>query len=173
MSDYFKSPIPKYMMAFMVIVALGIDGLQALCTVTVVGIIATYGLDVLALVVFFIWFKLYGISFTSPKQLLTVLGGSVVELVPVLSVFPAWTGMVALLITFSTPLGKAASAAMTGDVFKASSALKEIRQNRITRQEQQTEGSVSPKSFNRQNSIGYLHSGYVQKRQTMQDKRAA
>lgn len=49
---------------------------------------------------FYVWFKTYGMSFTSPKRLFAFGGASVVEMIPIpfVSELPAWTGAVVYLI---------------------------------------------------------------------------
>lgn len=73
--------------------AIFFDALQALLTFIFMG----WLVSVFASLTFWLWFRLHGISFMKPKRLLTFGGASLVELVPFLSIIPAWTAAVAYL----------------------------------------------------------------------------
>lgn len=51
-----------------------------------------------AFLTFYVWFKILGMSFMSPKRIATMGGAFIIEIVPVLSMLPAWTGAVTILI---------------------------------------------------------------------------
>lgn len=89
----------------MVAVALLFDGLQAAANllhgIPLVGnlsAIAITGLiSVWAWLTFYVWFKLNGISFVSPKRALALNGGFLLEIIPVLNALPAWTAAVVII----------------------------------------------------------------------------
>lgn len=86
----------------MLCVALLYDGGQFIFNfIPVAGNLFTIIIDVFAWLTFFVWFKIKGVNFASPKRLMTLCGAGLLELVPVLNDLPAWTGAVALLIFFS------------------------------------------------------------------------
>lgn len=49
---------------------------------------------------FWLWFKIHGIDigFTSPKRLLTMSTGSLIEIIPVISALPGWTAAVGITL---------------------------------------------------------------------------
>jgi hypothetical protein len=51
-----------------------------------------------AFMTFVFWFWLHGMKFTTPKRMATMGGAFIIEIVPILSVLPAWTGAVIVLI---------------------------------------------------------------------------
>jgi hypothetical protein len=51
-----------------------------------------------AFLTFFVWFKIYGMKFMTPKRIATMGGAFVIEIVPILGALPAWTGAVVILI---------------------------------------------------------------------------
>ena len=58
-----------------------------------VGILAS----VWAWLTFYVWFKLHGISFVSPKKILAFPAAFLIKIFPFLGVLPAWTGAVVLI----------------------------------------------------------------------------
>ena len=77
----------------MIAVALFFDALQALLTFIFMGWLA----GIFAGLTFYLWFKIHGISFMKPKRLATFGGTALIEIIPFLSVIPAWTFAVAYL----------------------------------------------------------------------------
>lgn len=98
--------LSKPTIVFMVVVALVFDLFQLLLDLlhilvgpgTIIAAITTGLLSFVAWLTFYIWFKTKGMSFTSPKRILTMGGGFLIELIPVLNVLPAWTLAVIILI---------------------------------------------------------------------------
>lgn len=68
------------------------DALQALLTLIFMG----WLVGIFAGLTFYVWFKSYGISFMKPKRFVTFSGSFLIEIIPFLSILPAWT----LAITF-------------------------------------------------------------------------
>lgn len=83
----------------MIFTALCFDGIQ-----TLVGWIPVFGnvlaglLSIFVFLTFFLWFKIHGITMTTPKRLTAMLGGGVVEIIPFINILPAWTCVVIYLI---------------------------------------------------------------------------
>ncbi len=73
--------------------ALLFDGLQALLTPIFLG----WAVGIFAFLTFWLWFKLHGISFMRPKRLATMGSATLIEIIPFVSAFPAWTFAVAYL----------------------------------------------------------------------------
>lgn len=78
----------------MVIVALIIDGIQALLTFILIGFLVNPVISVCAAMVFGIWFSHHGMSMMSPKNIAPFLGTMLGEFTPVINAFPVWTGFV-------------------------------------------------------------------------------
>ncbi|GEM_PF-1358169 len=57
---------------------------------------------------FYIWFKLHGVKFTSPKRMFAFPAAFVLKLIPIIGMLPEWTGAVTLL--FITTRGEEALA---------------------------------------------------------------
>jgi len=101
-----KSKISNTKAVFMIVVAVlfdlaGIvfDLLHFIPAVgNVAAIILTTLLDILAWLVFYVWFKMNGVSFANPKRALSLNGGFILELIPILNALPAWTLAVVLII---------------------------------------------------------------------------
>ena len=51
-----------------------------------------------AFLTFLLWFKIHGMKFMTPKRIATMGGAFIIEIVPILSALPAWTGAVVILI---------------------------------------------------------------------------
>ncbi|MCR4279209.1 MAG: hypothetical protein NUV78_00530 [Candidatus Zambryskibacteria bacterium] len=77
----------------MITVALFFDALQVLLTFIFMGWLAGF----FAGLTFYVWFRMHGISFMKPKRLAAFGGTALIELIPFLSVIPAWTFAVAYL----------------------------------------------------------------------------
>lgn len=83
----------------LIFTALLIDAFQA-----VIGWIPIFGntladlVSIAAFLIFFVWFKFYGISMITPKRLSALVAGSVIEMIPFVNILPAWTGVVVYLI---------------------------------------------------------------------------
>ena len=71
----------------MISVALFFDALQALLTLVFLGWLA----GLFATLTFWLWFRMHGISFMKPKRLAVFGGSALIEVIPFLSILPAWT----------------------------------------------------------------------------------
>ena len=94
---------------FMIAVALLIDGLQILLDLVLIGFLLDPLLDILATIIFAIWFSHHGQSVMSAKRAGGFLVTVVAELVPGFDAIPMWTFFVAYTVIKS----RAASAAET------------------------------------------------------------
>jgi hypothetical protein len=110
--------IKIWMGGLMLMVAVTIDLIQALLTLVAIGLVLSPLITIGATVLFWIWFKILGISFVSnPKRLVTFAAESIGELIPAIDALPLWTigTLGTILITRSEDkgglLGKAASLA--------------------------------------------------------------
>lgn len=67
------------------------------------GSLATFFIDVWAFLSIWLGFKLAdpNISFMRPKKALTLFGGAIIEIIPILNILPAWTLSVVLIIIMS------------------------------------------------------------------------
>lgn len=79
----------------MIAVALFFDALQALFTLILLG----WVVGIFAGLTFYLWFKIHGISFMTPKRFMAFGGASLIEMFPFLplSAIPAWTFAVSYL----------------------------------------------------------------------------
>lgn len=83
----------------MIIVAIFIDIVLALLNlIPVLGWVLIWIINVPVWLMFFIWFRIKGIHFRSAKRVLTMSGGFLLEMIPILNVLPAWTLMVVLIV---------------------------------------------------------------------------
>lgn len=83
----------------MIGIALFCDFLQALIGwIPLLGNILADLMSIFIFLTFFLWFYMNGIKMVTPKRLSAMVGGSLVEMVPYLNLFPAWTGVVIYLI---------------------------------------------------------------------------
>lgn len=90
-----KSSLPASTIILMFGTGAFFDVLQLIFSETVVGgSIITF----FATLVFFVWFKMHGVSFITPKRLLTMVGAGSLELIPFLNILPAWTGAIWYII---------------------------------------------------------------------------
>lgn len=81
------------MMAF---VAVCVDGLQAILSLLFVGIVLNPFIDVIAWIVFAIWFYHLGI-----KKYAGLTFAGIVEFIPVINTFPVWTGYIGSMIAIT------------------------------------------------------------------------
>lgn len=81
--------IKMWMAGCLIVVALFVDFFQFLLTLLAIGVFIAPVITVGATVLFWIWFKLLGISFTtSPKKFATFAIESVGELIPIVNALP-------------------------------------------------------------------------------------
>jgi len=113
-----KERIKTWMAVAMIIVALCVDGAQALLILLGIGLALGTIITVVAYLVFWIWFMLLGVSFAAnPKKLLTVGIGGIGEALPIFNFLPAFTAMIATVVFMTKAedkggvVGKAASLA--------------------------------------------------------------
>lgn len=82
----------------MLCVAVCIDSVQfALNFLLIIGWIIIWMMNVLAWLTFYLWFKIKGVNFSNPKRGLSLFGGFLIELIPVINALPAWTMAVVLI----------------------------------------------------------------------------
>lgn len=97
-----KSTIGNATAIFLIAVAVVVDGIQFLLTLTVLGSVLSTLVTFFASIMFFLVFFLLGVKYTGKGggvKLASMLGASITELVPFLNAIPAWTaGVVAIII---------------------------------------------------------------------------
>jgi len=86
--------LKNHTIVLMVVTALFFDSLQWVLAYILMDWLAGF----FAFLTFLVWFWLYGIKFTTPKRLATMGGAFIIEIVPILSLLPAWTGAVVILV---------------------------------------------------------------------------
>lgn len=89
-----KSSLPKGTIVLMLVTAGIIDAVQAFLLLFAIGAVLNTFISIFMVFVFFLWFMMHGVSFVSPKRLMGMGGGFLVELIPVLDALPAWTAAV-------------------------------------------------------------------------------
>lgn len=83
----------------MIATALAYDITQFLFNfIPVVGWIISGFIFAFAFLTFYVWFKLYGTNFMTPKRALAMGAGVIIEMVPILNSLPGWTVAVLFLI---------------------------------------------------------------------------
>ncbi len=93
-----KFKISKTTIILMIIVALFFDLIQFILSLMVIGFVVNWSISVFAWLTFFLWFKIKGVSFANPKRAGSLLGGFLIELIPLVDMLPAWTGAIILVI---------------------------------------------------------------------------
>ncbi|MSR87807.1 MAG: hypothetical protein EXS69_01405 [Candidatus Zambryskibacteria bacterium] len=88
-----KKGLKAHTIILMIVVALFFDVLQWLLAFIFMDWLA----GLFAGLTFYVWFKLYGLSFMKPKRLATFSGTIVAEMIPLLAALPAWTAAVTYL----------------------------------------------------------------------------
>jgi hypothetical protein len=90
-----KERITKIMAFCMICVAFFIDLIQIILTFFVIGAFISPVITACADVLFICWFWILGVNFTKgSKKILSLLGSSVLELIPAVDTLPAITGFV-------------------------------------------------------------------------------
>ncbi len=99
--------ISPFEAGFMVAVAVIIDVIQWVVTLFVFGVVTAFItgvvntlINVCTWLLFYFWFKLKGISFVGPRQLLTMLGMGATEFASS-GIFPSWSIGVWLLVSMT------------------------------------------------------------------------
>ncbi len=101
-----ESKLTTLTAGLMITVAVIFDIIQALLDLlhfiplvgNIFAIISTSLLSVFAWLTFYLWMKIKGIDFASPKRSLSLGGGFIFELIPILNALPGWTLAVILII---------------------------------------------------------------------------
>lgn len=94
--------ISSFTAGFMITVAVFFDGIQFLLNlIPLIGTASAEVLGIIAWLIFYIWFKMKGVSFSDTKKSAALLLGGIVELMPVLSALPAWTLSTVLIIALT------------------------------------------------------------------------
>lgn len=89
-----KKELKNTTIALMVGTAVFFDVLQWLLAFILMDWLAGF----FAFLTFYVWFKIYGMNFMTPKRVATMGTALIIEVIPVLAALPAWTGAVAILI---------------------------------------------------------------------------
>jgi len=83
----------------MIFVALIYDLFQLIINlIPIAGQILSFVITIFAFLTFYLWFKIYGRSFVSPKRAMAMGAGVIIEIIPIISILPGWTVAVILLI---------------------------------------------------------------------------
>lgn len=88
-----KKGLNNTTIVFMIAVALFYDALQVLLTFIFMG----WLVGIFAGLTFYVWFKMKGLNFITPKRIGTFSGAFLIEVIPFLSALPAWTAAVVVL----------------------------------------------------------------------------
>lgn len=65
------------------------------------GWIIIWLVNVIVWSTFYIWFKVKGVSFSTSRRALSLGGGLLIEMIPIIDILPAWTMAVVLIIRSS------------------------------------------------------------------------
>lgn len=98
--------IPNVVAILIISVAVFIDlsqaGINLLHFIPVAGnafaMVANWIISAITFFMFWFWFLLYGVHFNSAKRILSMGGGFLMELIPIVDTLPAWTAAVVLVI---------------------------------------------------------------------------
>ena len=77
----------------MIVVAVFFDVLQWLLAFVFMDWLA----GLYAFLTFYVWFKVRGMNFATPKRAGTLGGAGLIEMIPVISALPAWTAAIVIL----------------------------------------------------------------------------
>lgn len=126
MDEEKENQLTKITIGLLMVVALFYDLVQfAVNYIPVIGQVASALVAIFAFCHFFLWFKMHGVSFTGIKKTLTMGGGFLIEVIPVLNMLPGWMVAVAGTIILSrVPVAQAIVQAASGDVTGVVSATK-------------------------------------------------
>lgn len=110
-----EQEIKKVTAAFMIMVALIFDAIQALINlIPIIGQVLSFFVSVFSFLTFYVWFKMNNVSFSNSKRALKFGGGMILEAIPVLNALPALTLSVFMIIS-ETRMKKALSQIPGGD----------------------------------------------------------
>jgi len=94
-----KEKIDNITTTLMIGTAVLVDGTQFLLTIVFIGPFVNWLISIFAWMTFFLWFIIKGVKFTSnPKRVFTFMGGSLIEVIPVIATLPAWTLTITITI---------------------------------------------------------------------------
>jgi hypothetical protein len=85
--------LKNHTVILMIVTAIFFDVLQWFFTFIFLGWLVGF----FAFLTFFMWFMSHGISFMKPKRFLVFSGTTLAEIIPFLSIIPAWTAAVSYL----------------------------------------------------------------------------
>ena len=94
-----KEKIDNITATLMIGTAVLFDGFQAFLTLLLIGPFVNWLISIFAWLTFFLWFMLKGVHFTKNlNKLFTFMGGSLMEIIPVVDALPAWTATIIITI---------------------------------------------------------------------------
>ena len=96
-----ENRIPTHTAVFMLGTALFYDAVQFLLGLMFIGLVLNWGITAIAWFHFYLWCKLRGVSFISPKGAkrgLLLGGAGLAEMIPGFNMLPMWTVTVAIII---------------------------------------------------------------------------
>jgi hypothetical protein len=95
-----KELISKTNFFIMLVAAIFVDVVLSLIQlIPFAGSVAASVFNVIPLMIFFIWYKLLGISFANPKKAVSFFGASVIEFIPIINILPTWTAEIIYMYT--------------------------------------------------------------------------
>lgn len=98
---------------FLVATALFIDILQVFLNFILIGLVLNWLVNFIAVIVFALWFSLYGISFGKFRFFLRMVFSLCAEMVPLFNTLPVWTMfVVSILVTHRLQEKKKEAAAL-------------------------------------------------------------
>ncbi len=88
-----KKGVGKVTFVMMMTLAITCDIILALIAsfIPFVGWVINAFLTIIIFLTFFMWFKMKGIKFNSPRKLATLPIGLIIELIPYINILPGWT----------------------------------------------------------------------------------
>ncbi len=125
-----KTSISDVTAVLMICTALFFDAIQALIGwIPLIGNAIAALFSIFVFMTFFLWFKLHDIKMLTPKRLLAMVGGGVIELVPYINLLPAWTMVVVFLIGTTRVTEMAGKNPLVGKALGAAAGIKGLNKN--------------------------------------------
>lgn len=97
--------ISTFMAGLLITAALLADAIQALIDLLdltgvgiIVDLIVNNGVNIVAVLAFYLWLKMLNVSFVDPKRALRFFGTWPIESIPIIGALPVWTGGIILTI---------------------------------------------------------------------------
>jgi hypothetical protein len=93
--------IGKMQSTVIVGIAVGVDFVQGLLTISAIGLIVNTFISIFIWLMFWFWFRLNGIGFLNGKVVLKTVamwGAGIIELMPVINNIPAWTVSIVIML---------------------------------------------------------------------------